>query len=204
MRNGGRVIAELPLHDRSRTQASADLIGIKVEEWVQPIYFIAGWSMDQTDGQFGGFAFHERIRVSQHPGEAFALYRDTGEPALLQMGPEGRMLMPTFPLGRTYASSLHQSVRKTLRRWLPIDLEPDVEIAGVPSAYRSLVEAGIVELGQNALLFVINRSGYAYEVEVTPRGYSSEIMVLPHHGATAQAAGCCLVLKWILPLANDP
>ena len=189
MRNGGRVIAELPLHDRSRTLASTELIGIKVEEWMQPIYFIAGWSMDQRDGQFGGFAFHERIRVSQHPGEAFARYRDTGESALMQMGPEGRMLMPTFPLGRTYASSLHQSVRKTLRRWLPIDLEPDVEIAGVPLAYRPLVEARIVEHGENALLFVINRSGYAYEVEVTPRGYSSEKMVLPHHGAMHRLLG---------------
>ncbi len=183
IRNGGRVIAELPLHDQSRTLAAVEKLGLQVEEWIQPIYFIAGWSMDQADGQFGGFAFHERIRVRRHPGAAFARYRDTGEPALIQMGPEGRLLVPTFPLGRTYASSLHHSIRELLRKWLPVDLAPDVEIAGLPSAYRPLVEARIVEHSEKTLLFVINRSGYAYDVEVTPRGYRAEKLTLPHYGA---------------------
>ncbi len=183
MRHGGRVIAELPLHDRAHTLAAVERIPLQVEEWMQPIYFIAGWSMDDVNGQFGGFAFHERIRVSQHPGAAFARYRDTGDPALIQLGPEGRLLMPTFPLGRTYASSLHHSVRALLRRWLPDDLAPDMEITGMPREYRPLVEARIVEDGDKSLLFVINRSGYAYDVEVIPRGYSAVQMTLPHHGA---------------------
>lgn len=183
IRKGGRVIAELPLHDQSRTLAAVDKLGLQVEEWIQPIYFVAGWSMDQADGRFGGFALHERIRVRRHPGTAFARYRDTEEPALIQMGPEGRLLVPTFPLGRTYASSLHHSVRELLRQWLPVDLAPDVEIAGMPLAYRPLVEARIVEHSEKTLLFVINRSGYAYDVEVTPRGYRAEKLTLPHYGA---------------------
>ncbi len=183
MRKGGRVIAELPLHDPSHAQAAAEKMGLQVEEWMQPIYFIAGWSMDHVEGQFGGFAFHERIRVSQYPGEVFARYRDTGEPALIQTGPAGRLLLPTFPLGRTYASSLHHSVRELLRGWLPDDLAPDVAIAGVPREYRPLVEARIVEHNAQALLFVINRSGYAYDVEVTPRGYGTAKIALPHYGA---------------------
>lgn len=170
MRNGGRVIAELPMHDQERALAAAQLIGIQVQEWMQPIYFIAGWSMDRADGQFGGFAFHERIRVTKHPGESFASFRDTQEPAFMQMGPQGRMLMPTFPLGRTYVSSLHHTIRELVRTWLPENLEPDVEIFGVPQEYRSLVEARIIEDPEQALLFVINRSGYDWEVEVTPRG----------------------------------
>lgn len=183
MRRGGHVIAELPMHDQAQTLAAAEKIGIQVMEWMQPIYFIAGWSMDRADGQFGGFAFHERIRVSKHPGEVYALYRDTKETALMQMGPQGRMLMATFPLGRTYASSLHHTVRELLQNWLPDNLAPDMRIDGVPLEYRPLVEARIIESEDKTLLFVINRSGYDWEVEVTPRGYQTERIQLPHHGA---------------------
>ena len=55
---------------------------------------------------------------------------------------------------------------------------------GVPDEYRSLVEARVVESDRGNLPFVINRSGYDWEVEVTPRGYQPEMIKLPTHGAT--------------------
>jgi hypothetical protein len=63
-------------------------------------------------------------------------------------------------------------------------LAPDVTIQGVPDEYRSLVEARLVESERGNLLFVINRSGYDWEVEVQPRGYGAEKLRLPTHGAT--------------------
>jgi len=117
-------------------------------------------------------------------GHPLATYTDSGKPALISSGPEGRILIPTFALGRSYFSSLHRGLRRLIRGWLPDSLSPDVTVQGVPDEYRSLVEARLVESDRGSLLFLINRSGYDWEVEVQPRGYQAESVRLPTHGAT--------------------
>ena len=41
----------------------------------------------------------------------------------------------------------------------------------------------MVESERGSLLFLINRSGYDWEVDVPPRGYQAERVRLPTHGA---------------------
>lgn len=181
---GGRVIVELPMTDLDECRKVGEHLGLDCRHWIHPIYFIAGWSMNDAEGKFGGFAFHDQVLVDDYMGHPIATYRDSGEPALISSGPEGRILIPTFALGRSYFSSLHRGLRRLIRGWLPDSLSPDVTVQGVPDEYRSLVEARLVESDRGSLLFLINRSGYDWEVEVQPRGYQAESVRLPTHGAT--------------------
>ena len=96
-------------------------------------------------------------------------------PGLVATGPDGRLLLATFALGRSYLWSLHRGLRRLLAGWLPDTLPPDVELTGeVPEEYRSLVEARVLEGAAGSLLFLINRSGYPWTVTVAPRGYRAE------------------------------
>ena len=146
--------------------------------------FAKSWSLNDAEGRFGGYAFHDQALLDGYEGNPIATYRDSGEPALISSGPGGRHLIPTFALGRSYFSSLHRGLRRLVGGWLPDTLQPDITVQGVPDEYRSLVEARVVESDRGNLLFVINRSGYDWEVEVTPRGYQPEMIKLPTHGAT--------------------
>ncbi|MDE0079904.1 MAG: beta-galactosidase [Caldilineaceae bacterium] len=184
MEQGGRVIAELPMTNLAECQQVGEQLGLACREWIRPIYFIAGWSVNDSEGNFGGYAFHDQVLLDDYMGQPIATFRDSGEPALISTGPEGRLLIPTFALGRSYFSSLHRGLRRLIKGWLPETLAPDVTIQGVPDEYRSLVEARLVESDRGNLLFLINRSGYDWEVEVQPRGYQPEKVRLPTHGAT--------------------
>lgn len=184
MERGGRVIAELPMTNLEQCKAAGTWLGLDIAEWIRPIYFlVSGWSMNDAAGRFGGFAFHDRVLLNGYAGNPVATYRDNGAPALIAAGPGGRLLIPTFALGRSYHSSLHQGVRRLIRQWLPADLAPDIVIEGAPEEYRALIEARVVESELGTLLFVINRSGYDWEVTVTPRGYAPTTVKLPTHGA---------------------
>lgn len=184
MEGGGRVIAELPMTNLADCQSVGEWFGLHCQEWIRPIYFlVSGWSMNDAQGRFGGFAFHDRVLVDPPVGEAVATYRDNQFPALLASGPGGRLLIPTFALGRSYYSSFHRGVRRLLRDWLPATLPPDIVITGTPDEYLSLVEARVIESEQGNLLFIINRSGYDWEVTVTARGYPSVTVKLPTYGA---------------------
>ena len=117
---GGRVIAELPMTSAEETQAVAQRSGVQCGSLTRPIYFlVSGWSITDVQGRFAGYAFHERMDVESHDGEVVATFRDNGAPSLIAAGPGGRLLVPAFPLGRSYFSSFHQGVRETIRRWLP-------------------------------------------------------------------------------------
>jgi len=182
---GGRVIAELPMTSLEDCQAAGRWLKLQCREWVRPTYMlISGWSLADAQGEFTGFAFHDRVLVDEFDGRPIATYRDNGAPALVASGPDGRLLVPTFALGRSYFSSLHRGVRWLVRQWLPSDLDPDVEVRGMPEEYRSLVEARVVESPYGSLLFVINRSGYDWEIDVAPRGYRPIRITLPTYGAT--------------------
>jgi hypothetical protein len=180
---GGRVIAELPMTSLEDCQIAGRQLGLICQEWVRPIYWLAGWSVNDAQGRFGGFAFHDRALVRDFSGQLLASYEDTGTPALLALGPEGRLLVPSFALGRSYVSSLHRGLRRLVKGWLPAELDPDIVITGMPEEYRSLVEARILETDDATLLFVINRSGYDWTVTVRPRGYQPVTVTLPTYGA---------------------
>lgn len=184
MRTGGRVIAELPMTSLEACRAAGRRLHLNCREWIKPIYFIAGWSLNNARQEFGGFAFHDRVLLKDFQGEVFAAFRDNGEPALIESGPEGRLLIPTFAMGHSYVSSFHHGLRNLLRSWLPPELEPDIAVTGVPDEYRPLMEARLVESDAGSLLFVINRSGFDWQVTVTPRGYAAAQVQLPTHGAT--------------------
>ena len=183
IQSGGLVVAELPMNSLADCQDAGRRLQLDCREWIRPIYFIAGWSVNNAQQEFGGFAFHDRVLLNSFVGETIAAYRDNDEPALIAAGPEGRLLIPTFALGHSYVSSFHYGLRRLLRTWLPSALQPDIVVQGVPDEYRSLLEARIVESDEGTLLFVINRSGYDWEVTVTPRGYRTATVQLPTHGA---------------------
>lgn len=184
MERGGRVIAELPLTNLTDCQTVGEQLGLHCQEWMRPVYFlVSGWSLNDSQGRFGGFAFHDRVLVDAFAGLPVATYRDNQAPALIAAGPEGRLLIATFALARSYYTSFHRGVRRLLGEWLAATLPPDITIQGVPDEYLALVEARVVESDQGNLLFVINRSGYDWDVTVTPRGYPAVLVKLPTYGA---------------------
>jgi len=189
MAQGGQVVAELPLTSLDDCSSTGKWLGMECRDLEHPIYGLwPGWSYDDAPGRFGGFAFFDRVLLSSHQGRAIASYRHDGEPALLVNGPDDRMLIPTFALGRSYFASLHRGIRRSVKAWLPKDIVPDIEIDGVPDEYRSLVEARIVEGSAGALLFAINRSGYNWTVVLGARGYEPLSVELPHYGAIRKRA----------------
>ncbi len=184
MESGGRVIAELPMTNIEESRQAVQSIGWEFREWIRPTYFlVSGWSMNDAVGRFGGFAFHDRVRLSLFAGTPLATYRDDDEPALIATGPGGRLLVPTFALGRSYFSSFHRGVRRLIGEWLLPTITPDIRLSGMPDEYRALIEARVVESMAGALLFVINRSGYEWQIEVHARGYQPITVKPPAYGA---------------------
>ena len=168
--------------DDCRRAAAA--FGMECREWIRPDHWMAGWSMNDAQGGFGGFAFFDRVLAGRFAGTALAQYRDVDAPALVAAGPEGRLLVATFALGRSYLWSLHRGLRRLLAGWLPATLAPDIELSGdVPEEYRSLLEARVLESAAGSLLFAINRSGYPWTVTAAARGYRPEQVRLPGYGA---------------------
>lgn len=193
---GGSVIVDLPMSTTEEANAAATRLGLHCTNLIRPIYYlVSGWSLTDTQGRFAGYAFHERVDVQGHGGEVVATFRDNGMAGLIATGPGGRVLVSAFPLGRSYFSSLHQGLRETIRKWLPSSLAPDIHITGVPIEYRSLVEARVLESPKGNLLFVMNRSGYDWQIEVRPRGYQAVAVKLPAYGAVHQT---------LLPLTDRP
>ena len=181
---GGRVVAELPMTGLDDCRRAAAAFGMECREWIRPDHWMAGWSMNDAQGGFGGFAFFDRVLAGRFAGTALARYRDVDAPGLVAAGPEGRLLVATFALGRSYLWSLHRGLRRLLAGWLPATLAPDIKLSGdVPEEYRSLVEARVLEGAAGSLLFVINRSGYPWTVTAAARGYRAEQVRLPGYGA---------------------
>ncbi len=181
---GGRVVAELPMTGLDDCRRAAASFGMECREWIRPDHWMAGWSLNDAHGGFGGFAFFDRVLAGRFAGTELARYRDVDAPGLVAAGPEGRILVATFALGRSYLWSLHRGLRRLLAGWLPASVPPDIELSGeVPEEYRSLVEARVLEGAAGSLLFLINRSGYPWTVTAAARGYRPEQVHLPAYGA---------------------
>ena len=181
---GGRALVELPMTGLEDCRRAAAAFGMECREWIRPDHWMAGWSLNDAAGRFGGFAFFDRALAGRFAGTELARYRDVDAPGLVATGPDGRLLLATFALGRSYLWSLHRGLRRLLAGWLPDTLPPDVELTGeVPEEYRSLVEARVLEGAAGSLLFLINRSGYPWTVTVAARGYRAEQVRLPAYGA---------------------
>ena len=181
---GGRAVVELPMTGLDDCRQAAAAFGMECREWIRPDHWMAGWSLNDAAGRFGGFAFFDRVLAGPFAGSELARYRDVDAPGLVAAGPEGRLLVATFALGRSYLWSLHRGLRRLLAGWLPATLPPDIELTGeVPEEYRSLVEARVLEGAAGSLLFLINRSGYPWTVTVAARGYRAEQVRLPGYGA---------------------
>ena len=184
LERGGRAMLELPMTGLEDCRQVARRLALEVSEWVHPDHWMGGWSMDDTAGRFGGFAFYDRVLLEHGAGRTVARYRDVDAPALLAAGPHHRLLVPTFPLGRSYLWSLHRGLRRLVAAWLPQALEPDIRIEGeMPEEYRSLVEARVLANHRSSLLFVINRGGYPWQVAVAARGCQPIAARLPSYGA---------------------
>lgn len=182
---GGHVIVDLPMTTLQDAAEAAAHLDLHCANLIRPIYFlVSGWALTDSQGSFAGYAFHERVEMRN--GEAVALFRDNGLPGLVAAGPGGRMLTSAFPLGRSYFSSLHQGLRATVGRWLTQALPPDLEIHGVPVEYRALVEGRVLQSPHGSLLFVMNRSGYSWRIQVAARGYLPVELALPSYGAVRQ------------------
>ena len=124
---------------------------------------------------FCGFAFHDQVLLDDHTRvrPIATLTETAASRPLISSGPEGRILIPTFALGRSYFSSLHRGLRRLLQGWLPDSLPPDVTIQGVPDEYRSLVEARLVESDRSATCFSSSTvPGMTGTVEVRAKGIS--------------------------------
>ena len=52
-------------------------------------------------------------------------------------------------------------------------LAPDIVVTGACEEYRPMVETRVIEAGEEAVLFVINRGLYDYDLEITAKGYES-------------------------------
>ena len=186
---GGRALVELPMTGLDDCRQAAVAFGMECREWIRPDHWMAGWSLNDAAGGFGGFAFFDRVLAGRFAGSELARYRDVDAPGLIAAGPEGRLLVATFALGRSYLWSLHRGLRRLFAGWLPATLPPDLELTGeVPEEYRSLVEARVLESAAGSLLFLINRSGYPWTV---PRRRAATAPSRSTCPATAPAASPC-------------
>ena len=112
-------------------------------------------------------------------------YGNDGRPAVI--GYEDNIMVFTFPLGKTYMTTLHWGVRKWVGDFLSRALQPDIRIRGIPQEYRANVEARVLENEEEGVLFVMNRGFYDYAVEIAVSGYKPLKVNLPLYSATRHA-----------------
>lgn len=178
-RSGKRAIVELPVEDLDAAKSIGDQFGVQVVGHEEPIYWFNGWDLRSTgeepgseEGQFAGFGAHERLLIDAAGQRVRLAYGLDGKPAVI--APEGfggNVLLFGFPLGRTHATMLHESLRNFVGRFIAGKVQPDIVLTGVPDEYRSMVETRVIQTAQEGLLFVINRGLYDHDLEVAVKGY---------------------------------
>jgi len=179
-KSGGLAILELPGQDVAAAKKVGAAFGLKVTDRDEPKYWFIGWNLRGTGakpgaaaGKYIGFAEAERLLFSPGKARVLAEYGLDRKPALvLPEGFDGNILVSGFPLGRTHARMLHEGLRNFIGSFLGWRLKPDMRVKGAPDAYRALIDTRVLETDKEGLLFVINRSLYDYDLEITVKGYA--------------------------------
>jgi len=181
-RNGGRVVVELSSEEPDIAKQVSRQIGLEVTSHPKLTYLLfTGWDLRGTgvsyggaEDQFNGYALNDRISFSESD-DAILRYGDNHlSAAVFPDEYENRMMVLGFHLGHSYNSTLHFGVREFMGRYLAEFLEPDIEITGLPRELRPLIEARVLECGDNkSLLFVMNRSTESFDLKVKVMGYAS-------------------------------
>ncbi len=173
-RSGRRAIIQLPTADVESATPVGAAFGIDVSNREQPTYFFVGWDLCGEDGQYAGFAAHERLFMDAGAGKVVASYGRDGLPAVVVPGGcEGNALVFGFPLGRTHGTMLHHDLRRFVGSFLAESVAPDIVVTGANEEYRPTVETRVIETDEEGLLFVINRGLYDYDLDIAVRGYES-------------------------------
>ncbi len=178
-RSGKQAIVEMPVEDVEAAKSLGEQFGVQVVGHEKPIYWFNGWDLRGTgeepgaeEGRYAGFGAHERLLLDAAGQKVLFTYGLDGKPAVI--APEGfggNVLLFGFPLGRTHATMLHEELRNFVGEFIGEKVQPDIVLKGVPDEYRSMVETRVIETDNEALLFVINRGLYDYDLEVAVKGY---------------------------------
>jgi hypothetical protein len=172
-RSGRKAIVELPTEDVEPAAAAGSAFGINVSGREQPHYWFVGWDLRGEDGEYTGFAAHERLFMDAGQGKVVATYGPDARPAtVVPYGCDGNVLAFGFPLGRTHGTMLHHDLRRLVGSFLGERVEPDIVVTGANEEYRPMVETRVIEAEDDALLFVINRGLYDYDLEIAVKGYA--------------------------------
>ena len=178
-RSGRRAIVELPGQDVEAARKIGAAFGLTVTDRDEPRYWFVGWELRGTGekpgkplGKYLGFAEGERLLMEAGNAKVLATYGLDQRPAVvLPEGCDGNVLVTGFPLGRTHDRMLHEGIRSFVGSFIGKKVKPDITVKGAHEAYRALVDARVLQTDKEGLLFVINRSPYNYDLEVTVKGW---------------------------------
>ena len=171
-RSGREAIVEMPTEHVEPAAAVGAAFGLDVAGREQPHYWFVGWDLRGEGGQYTGFAAHERLLMDAGAGRVVMSYGPDGRPAIVAPdGCDGNALVFGFPLGRTHGTMLHHDLRRFVGGFLAESVAPDIVVTGANEEYRPMVEARVIETNDSALLFVLNRGLYDYDLEIAVKGY---------------------------------
>jgi hypothetical protein len=167
-----RVIVQLPTADVESAARVGAAFGMDVSDREQPHYWFVGWDLRGEDGHYVGFAAHERLFMDAGTGDVVATYGPDGHAAIVAPhGCDGNVLALGFPLGRTHGTMLHHDLRRLVGSFLAESVAPDIVVTGANEEYRPFVETRVIETDSDALLFVLNRGLYDYDLDIAVKGY---------------------------------
>lgn len=179
-KSGRLAIVELPRHDLAMAKKVGAALGLTVTEREKPEYWLTGWDLRGTGekpgaaaGDYIGFAADDRLFFKPGKARVLATYGIDHRPALVQPdGFDGNILVSGFALGVTHGKMLHEGIRNFVGAFLQRKVQPDLVVKGGHDAYRPLIDARVLETDKEGLLFVINRSLYDYDLEISVKGYA--------------------------------
>ncbi len=171
-RSGRKAIIQLPTADVESAASVGSALGIHVSDREQPHYWFVGWDLRDQTGEYTGFAAHERLFMDAGAGATVMSYGPDGRPAVVAPdGCDGNALAFGFPIGRTHGTMLHHDLRRFVGGFVAGSVEPDIVVTGANEEYRPFVETRVIETDEEALLFVINRGLYDYNLDIAAKGY---------------------------------
>jgi hypothetical protein len=171
-RSGRKAIVELPTEDVEAARAVGAAFGLEVAGREQPVYWFVGWDLRGENEQYTGFAAHERLFLEAGAGKVVMRYGPDGRPAIVAPDEcDDNVLVFGFPLGRTHGKMLHHDLRRFVGSFLAKRVAPDIVVTGACEEYRPMVETRVIEASEGAVLFVINRGLYDYDLEIAVKEY---------------------------------